>query len=67
MVGLKISDQIKKQLIEIEKVQIVKNKCVDDPIAIAELDAYLSSSTEELNKVISCFVLWRKCKCQLVF
>lgn len=46
-------DQIREQLIEIEKVQIVKNKCVDDPIAIAELNAYLSSSTEELNRVFN--------------
>lgn len=45
------SDQIREQLIEIEKVQIVKNKCLDDPIAISELDTYLSSSKDELNRV----------------
>jgi hypothetical protein len=44
-------DQIREQIIEIEKVQIVKSNCVDDPIAIAELDAYLSSSKEELNRI----------------
>jgi hypothetical protein len=44
------ADQIKEQLIEIEKIQLVKNKCVDDPIAIAELDAYLNSSKEKLNR-----------------
>ena len=44
-------DQIKDQLIEIEKIQIVKNKCVDDPIAISELDAYLITSKEELSRV----------------
>lgn len=45
------NDQLKDQLIEIEKVQIVKNKCLDDPIAISELDTYLNSSKEELNRV----------------
>ena len=44
------TNQIKEQLIEIEKIQLVKNRCVDDPIAIAELDAYLNSSTEKLNR-----------------
>lgn len=44
-------DQIKVQLIEIEKVKLVKNKCVDDAIAIAELDSYLNNSKEELNRV----------------
>lgn len=42
---------LRELIIEIEKVQIVKSKCVDDPIAITELDAYLNSSKEELNKV----------------
>lgn len=44
------ADQIKEQLIEIDKIQLVKNKCIDDQIAIAELDAYLSSSKEILNR-----------------
>lgn len=44
-------DDIKKQIIEIEKAQIAKGKCVDDPIAIAELDNYLYSSREQLNRL----------------
>lgn len=42
---------LKDLIIEIEKIQIVKNKCIDDPIAIAELDTYLNSSKEALNSV----------------
>ena len=49
--GFKNVDDIKKQIIEIEKAQIAKGKCVDDPIAIAELDAYLDSSREQLNRL----------------
>jgi hypothetical protein len=45
------ADDIKKQLIEIEKIQIVKNKCIDDPIAVAELEAFLLTSKEKLNKI----------------
>lgn len=44
-------DDIKKQIIEIEKAQIAKGKCVDDPIAIIELDTYLNSSKEQLNRL----------------
>lgn len=44
-------DRVRDRLIEIEKIQIVKSKCVDDPIAIAELDAFLISTKEELNRV----------------
>ena len=29
------TDVIRNQLIEIEKVQLVKNKCIDDPIAVS--------------------------------
>jgi phosphotransferase system IIB component len=43
------TDEIKKLVAEIEKVKIVKSKCLDDPIAIAELDAYLNASKEKLN------------------
>lgn len=46
------SERIKNLMIEIEKVQIVKNKCINDPIAIAELDSYLISSTESLNQTL---------------
>ena len=46
----KNADIINSQLIEIDKIQIVKEKCIDDSIALAELDAYLYSATEELNK-----------------
>lgn len=42
---------LRNTIIEIEKIQIVKTKCMDDPIAIAELDAYLNSSKEELNRI----------------
>jgi hypothetical protein len=45
------AEVIKVQLIEIEKVQIVKSKCIDDLIAIAELDVYLTSATEQLNRL----------------
>ena len=44
------ANDLKKQLIEIEKIQIVKNRCIDDAIAIAELDVYLNVSKEQLNK-----------------
>ena len=44
------TDIFKDQLVEIEKIQIVKSKCTDDPIAISELDSYLTSSTEQLNR-----------------
>jgi len=44
------ADVLRDQLIEIEKIQIVKSKCTDDPIAISELDTYLTSSTEQLNR-----------------
>lgn len=45
------SDGIREKLIEIEKIQIVKSKCIDDPIANAELDIYLTASTEQLNSI----------------
>jgi energy-coupling factor transporter ATP-binding protein EcfA2 len=44
-------DEVKKQIIEIEKAQIAKGKCIDDSIAIAELNSYLSSSREQLNRL----------------
>jgi len=44
------ADVFRDQIIEIEKIQIVKSKCTDDPIATSELDNYLTSSTEQLNK-----------------
>ena len=44
-------DSLKEKIIEIEKIQIVKNKCLDDPIAVAELDTYLNSSKNELNRL----------------
>jgi len=43
---------LRNRIIEIEKVQIVKNKCLDDPIAISELDAHLNSSKNELNGML---------------
>ena len=48
----KDTDIIRKKIIEIEKVQIVKSKCLDDSIANAELDAYLNNSKEILNEII---------------
>lgn len=44
------TDKLKKQIIEIEKIQIAKTKCVDDPIAISELDFQLNATKEELNR-----------------
>jgi hypothetical protein len=46
------SDRVKDLMIEIEKIQIAKNKCTDDPIAIAELDSYLNNSKISLNQLI---------------
>ena len=43
------ADLLKDQLIEIEKIQIVKDKCLGDPIAILELNENLYSATESLN------------------
>ncbi len=48
---VKNADELKKQIIEIEKAQIAKGKCIDDPIAIAELEVFLSSSREKLNRL----------------
>lgn len=48
----KNTDIIRDKIIEIEKVQIVKSKCIDDSIAIAELDEYLNNSKEILNKLL---------------
>jgi hypothetical protein len=48
----KSSDKVKTLMIEIEKIQIVKNKCLDDQIAIAELDSYLNDSKNALNQLI---------------
>lgn len=41
-------DRIRTQIIEIEKIQIVKSKCMDDLIALSELDVYLNTSKERL-------------------
>jgi len=46
------TDIIREKIIEIEKIQIVKSKCIDDSIANAELDAYLNNSKEILNEII---------------
>ncbi|QGY45754.1 hypothetical protein GM418_19380 [Maribellus comscasis] len=40
---------IKDSLVEIEKIKIVKGKCLDDTIALAELDTYLNDTTDRLN------------------
>lgn len=45
------TDQIRDRLIQIQKIQFVKNKCVDDSVALAELDTYLNSVTDELNSL----------------
>lgn len=42
-------EPIREVLTEIEKIQYVRGKCTDDPIAIAELDNYLLSAKEELH------------------
>ena len=44
-------DELRNQLVEIEKIKIVKSKCPNDPIAISELDAYLTSLTDQLNRL----------------
>lgn len=44
------TDNLKKKIIEIEKIQIAKKKCIDDPIAISELDFQLNVTKEELNR-----------------
>lgn len=44
-------EAIKAQLIEIEKIQLIRGNCLDDPIAIAELDEHLISSKDHLNKL----------------
>ncbi len=51
LIGWFRDDNYLRNLItEIEKVQIVKNKCLDDPIAVTELDTYLNSSKDELSR-----------------
>ena len=42
-------DEIKNLIVEIEKIRIVKVNCLDDSIALAELDAYLNETTDKLN------------------
>lgn len=43
------SDSIRSLLFEIEKIQIVKNKCINDSVALFELDAHLEASINKLN------------------
>jgi hypothetical protein len=43
------ADEVKKLLVEIEKIRIVKANCLDDSIALAELDAYLNETNDKLN------------------
>lgn len=43
-------EPIRALLIEIEKIGLVKSKCIDDQIALSELESYLVSAKEELNK-----------------
>ena len=45
------TDLIKNQLVEIEKIRIAKIRCIDDPIAISELDAYLEASKDKLHQL----------------
>lgn len=42
-------DELKNLLVEIEKIRIVKANCLDDSIALAELDAYLDETNDRLN------------------
>jgi len=42
-------DEIKNLLIEIDKIRIVKSSCLDDSIALAELDAYLNEIDHKLS------------------
>lgn len=42
-------EEIKNLLIEIEKIRIVKANCLDDSIALAELDTYLNETIDKLN------------------
>ena len=43
------ADEIKNLLIEIEKIRIVKANCIDDSIALSELDTYLNETNDKLN------------------
>lgn len=43
------ADEVKNLLVEIEKIRIVKANCLDDTIALAELDAYLNETNDKLN------------------
>jgi hypothetical protein len=43
------TDAIKNKLIEVEKIEIVKNKCIDDSVAISELETQLLSEKDKLN------------------
>ncbi len=42
-------NELRNLLIEIEKIKIVKANCLDDSIALAELDAYLDETNDRLN------------------
>lgn len=42
-------DELRNLLVEVEKIRIVKANCIDDSIAIAELDAYLNETKDRLN------------------
>lgn len=43
------ADEIKNLLIEIEKIEIVKTNCLDDSIALAELDTYQNDIKDKLT------------------
>ncbi|MBV2194919.1 MAG: hypothetical protein KUL78_00245 [Flavobacterium sp.] len=43
------ADEIKTLLIEIEKIGIVKANCIDDSIALSELDTYQNDVTNQLT------------------
>lgn len=44
-------DELRSLLIEIEKIKIVRSSCLDDSIALAELDAYLNETNDRLNNL----------------
>lgn len=43
------ADEVKNLIVEIEKIRIVKANCLDDTIALAELDTYLNETNDKLN------------------
>ena len=45
-------ERIRNLLIDVEKIQLVKGKCIDDQIALAELNAHLFEAEEEIKRFV---------------